>query len=78
MARAASWMGWAVLALASTALATGCDPTSYTDVNFGSSLGADFVAPVTDAGSPIDDAVAPTAGAGGAAGDAGGLAGAGS
>jgi hypothetical protein len=38
-------------ALTSAGLLTGCTPETYTDQNFGTNLGADFVAPPADAGS---------------------------
>jgi len=51
-----------VLALTG-ALAAGCDPTEYTDVNFGTNLGADYMAPDVprDAGVDADAATATTA-----------------
>jgi len=53
------------------ALASGCDPSTYTDVSFGTNLGADYVAP-----APVRDAGDPPA-ATGAAGSDGGTGGAG-
>jgi hypothetical protein len=57
------------------ALASGCDPSTYTDVSFGTNLGADYVAPapVRDAGEEAGDPPAAT----GAAGSDGGTGGAG-
>jgi len=48
------------------ALAAGCDPTTYTDVNFGTNLGADYMAPapVRDAGDGADAATSTGAGGG--------------
>lgn len=45
------------------ALAAGCDPTEYTDVNFGTNIGADYVppTPAVDAGVDVDAAVAASA-----------------
>ena len=45
------------------ALAAGCDPTEYTDVNFGTNLGADYMAPDVprDAGMDADAATTATA-----------------
>jgi len=38
-------------------LAAGCDPTEYTDVNFGSNVGADYMVPsASDAGMDADAA----------------------
>lgn len=41
------FMAW----LASASLLSSCTPETYTDQNFGTNLGADFVAPPADAGN---------------------------
>jgi hypothetical protein len=66
----------AAAALLAGALAGGCGNTPPTDKNFGTNLGADFRAPITDAGSDGATNVTPEAsadgsGAGGAAGSGG-------
>lgn len=57
MSRSTKWIAWSVLAL-TAALCAGCDPTEYTDVNFGSNVGADYMAPAptvnVDAGVDAD------------------------
>jgi hypothetical protein len=78
MAQAAKWAGWSAMLLTGAiagALASGCDPSTYTDVNFGTNVGADYVAPapVRDAGEEAGDVAAPK----GAAGSDGGTGGAG-
>lgn len=59
MAKSTALGGLAVLVfltgLASTSLLIGCTPETYTDQNFGTNLGADFVAPAADAGSNTDE-----------------------
>jgi hypothetical protein len=54
MAKSTAFGGLAVLVfltgLASASLLSGCTPETYTDQNFGTNLGADFVAPPADAG----------------------------
>jgi hypothetical protein len=61
-----------VLALTGT-LAGGCDPATYTDIHFGTNLGADYVAPAParDAGDDAAAAAAP----GGASGSVDGTGG---
>jgi len=41
--------------LASASLFGGCTPETYTDQNFGTNLGADFVAPPADAGGNTNE-----------------------
>jgi hypothetical protein len=81
MARSVKWGAWGVLVL-TAALASGCDPATYMDQNFGTTLGADFMETTRDAGDDTTDATTPegNAGAGGVAGAgaAGGTAGSGS
>jgi hypothetical protein len=62
MSRSTTWLACSVLALTG-ALAAGCDPTEYTDVNFGTNLGADYMAPdvARDAGMDADAATTATA-----------------
>jgi hypothetical protein len=62
MSRSTTWIACSVLALTG-ALAAGCDPTEYTDVNFGTNLGADYMAPDVprDAGMDADAATTATA-----------------
>jgi hypothetical protein len=57
MSRPTTWIACSVLALTG-ALATGCDPPEYTDVNFGTNVGADYMAPTVarDAGTDADAA----------------------
>lgn len=59
MSRATKWIAWSVLALTG-GLVAGCDPTEYTDVNFGTEIGADYVpptpTPAVDAGLDADAA----------------------
>jgi hypothetical protein len=54
MAKSKALGGWAALVflagLTSAGLLSGCTPETYTDKNFGTNLGADFVAPPVDAG----------------------------
>ena len=54
MAKSTAFGGLAVLVfltgLMSATLLSGCTPETYTDQNFGTNLGADFVAPPADAG----------------------------
>ena len=54
MAKSKAFGGLAALAfvagLTSAGLLSGCTPETYTDQNFGTNLGADFVAPSVDAG----------------------------
>ena len=69
MARSARWAAWWAMVLTGAiagALASGCDPSTYTDVNFGTNVGADYVAPapIRDAGEGADDAPAATDAAG--------------
>ena len=59
MARSTVFGGLAALVLlaglTSAGLLTGCTPETYTDQNFGTNLGADFVAPPKDAaGNEVD------------------------
>src|SRR4051812_22402452 len=63
-------------ALLAGALGAGCGSSSPMDKNFGTDLGADFRAPITDAGSDGDTNVTPEAsvdgtGAGGSTGSGG-------
>jgi hypothetical protein len=51
----------AAAALLAGALAGGCGSSPPTDKNFGTDLGADFRAPITDAGSVGDTNVTPEA-----------------
>ena len=62
MSRSTTWVVCSVLALTG-ALAAGCDPTEYTDVNFGTNIGADYMAPdvTRDAGMDADAATTATA-----------------
>ncbi len=62
MSRSTTWIACSVLALTG-ALAAGCDPTEYTDVNFGTNIGADYMAPdvARDAGMDADAATTTTA-----------------
>ena len=53
------------------ALAGGCDPATYTDVHFGTNVGADYMAPTRDASDGPDDAAAGAAGTSSAAGTGG-------
>jgi hypothetical protein len=53
MSRSTTWIACSVLAL-TAALAAGCDPTEYTDVNFGTNVGADYTPPTS---SPVDAGV---------------------
>ena len=55
------------------ALAGGCDPTTYTDLNFGTNVGADYMAPapVRDAGDDSDTQVNAPGSAAGTVGTAG-------
>jgi hypothetical protein len=62
MLRSTKWIAWAVLALTG-ALLSGCDPTEYTDVNFGTNLGADYMAPAVARDAGMDADAATTAGA---------------
>jgi hypothetical protein len=56
MCRPTQWIAWCVVALTGV-LAAGCDPTEYTDVNFGTNVGADYMVPVErDAGTDADPA----------------------
>ncbi len=55
MRRSTVFGGVAALALAS-ALGAGCQPDTYVDKNFGTNLGADFVAPPKDAAAHGTDA----------------------
>jgi hypothetical protein len=41
--------------LTSASLLAGCTPDTYTDRNFGTNLGADFVAPPADAGGNTNE-----------------------
>jgi hypothetical protein len=54
MAKSMAFGGVAALVvlagLTSASLLIGCTPETYTDQNFGTNLGADFVAPPADAG----------------------------
>ena len=61
------------------ALASGCDPSTYTDVNFGTNVGADYVAPapVRDAGEEGGEEAGDAAVPAGVAGSDGGPSGAG-
>jgi hypothetical protein len=63
----------------SGALAVGCGSSPPVDQNLGTNLGADFRAPITDAGATGDTSVTPESGVGGAGsgGTGGGTAGAG-
>jgi hypothetical protein len=65
--RRAAWFVSALTAL----LVGGCDPATYTDQNFDSDLGADFRAPVHDAGDEADTAAGGAAGSGASAGSGG-------
>jgi hypothetical protein len=61
MSRSTKWIAWSVLALTGT-LAAGCSPTEYTDVNFGTETGADYVPPKPAVDAGLDaDAAAPSA-----------------
>jgi|HubBroStandDraft_2_1064218.scaffolds.fasta_scaffold89652_2 hypothetical protein len=55
MAKSTAFGGLAVLVfltgLVSAGVLIGCTPETYTDQNFGTNLGADFVAPPADAGA---------------------------
>ena len=55
----------AAVALLVAALGAGCGSSPPTDKNFGTDLGADFRAPITDAGSVGDTNVTPEASADG-------------
>ncbi len=55
----------------SGALAVGCGSSPPVDQNLGTNLGADFRAPITDAGATGDSNVTPESGVGGAAGSGG-------
>lgn len=62
---------WFVSALTAV-LVGGCDPATYTDQNFDSDLGADYRAPVREAGTEADaGAAGGTAGSGASAASAG-------
>ena len=65
----------AVFAISAAALAAGCDPTLPVDLNFDSSLGADFVPPPADAG--LGGSASATAGDGGGGSGGGGTGGGG-
>ncbi len=70
----------AAAALLAAALGGGCGSSPPVDKNFGTDVGADFRAPITDAGSVGDTNVTPEAsvdgaGTGGTAGTGGGAAG---
>ena len=59
MAKSKAFGGLAVLifltGLMSATVLIGCTPETYTDQNFGTSLGADFVAPPADAGGNTNE-----------------------
>jgi len=61
----------AAAALLVGALAGGCSSSSAMDKNFGTDLGADFRAPITDAGSDGDTNVTPEASVDGTGGSGG-------
>jgi hypothetical protein len=61
----------AAVALLVAALGGGCGSSPPTDKNFGTDLGADFRAPITDAGSVGDTNVTPEASVDGNGGTAG-------
>ncbi|HZL20251.1 MAG TPA: hypothetical protein VFG23_21140, partial [Polyangia bacterium] len=73
----ATRFGWPAIPVAAMALALGgaCGSPTPMDLHLGTTLGADFVAPVTDAGG--DTAVDVTTTGGSAAGGDGGAGGAG-
>ena len=54
MTRSTAFGGLVALVL-TTALGGGCQPETYVDQNFGTNLGADFVAPPRDAGASTND-----------------------
>jgi hypothetical protein len=68
----------ALSVLAITGALAGCDPATYTDIHFGTDVGADYMAPapIPDAGEGANDAATPV-GAAGSSGGAGGAGGAG-